>query len=794
MPRGSLLFDTSTRSFICSSCLRTLRKASPTAPWPVRHASQQVARQTTQRPPQRVASPSARPPSSRLTPDQEAERLKTLETLGLVNEKPKLAVNYFEQQNDGRLRRLKNKDDFSQALTDPGGRIDDTLRNLESRLEQMSGFANSLTGLMGEEEDPEPPKSSVAQGYMIPEDGQNQKTRDRIHALNKRLYYHANLASEDLADTPRNISLLWSKYALARPILSKQWNLVPRPAWDILWQVLGADHRFNTNRMSHIYDLAKDMVLAGESLSSRQQLLAIEAMFIQGARDQAIKNHKRYVTTLGEDPELSRDFWQLGLRMYCLVGDMERAERILTTIKESPYGKDPRAALPFIRMCAQNPSTVERGFQEYRTLRTALQDSITIDDYDLLVSYFLGANQTEHALYIFVDMMTSGVVDLCAVRHYPPSVANPFFFGKWIKKLVLSGDLEGAHNVLLLMRSKGIIPRAIQVNALIGALLRSKTAENTKRAEDIAYAMINTRIQFVDLRRREASNGVYQMKQRGDGWPQANLETFSILAENYKDRSLPKKMEELWDAFREVEIAPNSFMLNQLLMSYIQSGNGARVADLYESFNRRYKIKPHQLLFLTLWQALPINRLNRISPAQMVEEIPAVRALFAHTVRCAPALTEGGVEFNPFLARRILHSFRKVGDGAGLFVAFRALRHFFDYRPPHFVVIELMIGSSDLEKTAKGRSAARVVRAKYQIEHYLNYRHRELSAAGELPEDGEMPEKLVLEETANFLEICLETALSSSEQDDSQPMLSQAAQDMGLDEHGPDGDETQEKQ
>ncbi|KAI1501766.1 hypothetical protein F5X99DRAFT_381614 [Biscogniauxia marginata] len=792
MPARTSLFDFGTRNFICRSCRSNLQKS---AQWPVRYSSQTVQAH-------------APPKSNHETPDQDNERLKTLQALGLLDNGPKISVNYFEEGKRGRLRRLHNQDEFSESLTDPGGEMGARLKELEQQLEQATQLVKAIEEIGGKEETNrlrqqfafEPDSRSQAAGVennlqpptglrVVANDLSLKKCEiDALVRLNKYIQVACNAVDYGRV-TSRVITKLWGGYSRLRQIILRRWASVPPAAWDFLWNVLSVDENFNPNRMPHIFHLAKDMHQLGVTLRPEQQLLAIEAMFVNGWKEEAIENYKRNIPKLGTNPEISLEFWQLGLRMYCLTGDLEQAEQIIDTILESPQEKDPRFLMPYIRACAQSPETVEKAFEAYRRLQAALGDPMVIEDYDQVISYFLIVSQVDYALYVFVDMMKAGTIDLYRKRYYPHSVLNPFFFGKWVKRLLVNGDLEGAHKVFLFMRTKSIVPMAIQVNGLLGAWFRSGLAGNVQKAEDMAWLMINSRIQFVQMRRRDSALGDRVLMQRsGDGWPNATIETFCLLAENYKIRGIHSKMEELWKAFREAEIAPDVMMMNQLLFSYLQDGQGEHVAPVYRGLARKYSIKPDPRTFMALWQALPINRLSRVLPSRFGKEIPNIRTLFAEMMKFAPVFEEG---VDVFLARRILHSFRKVDDTIGLLLALRALRQILGFTPPEAVAFEILVGSEDLERTAKGRGWNRLVDARARADRYLKHKQQELVQSGELKAGDSLAPEMIKEETSNFLELRLEAQISPPKEnaDHIEKAIKRAAQEMGLyDEDGPNED------
>ncbi|KAI1820246.1 hypothetical protein F4861DRAFT_523896 [Xylaria intraflava] len=783
MSPAPALFEFGTRKFICNSCLAALRKRSTVTPWPIRQLSQVADARAPTRPKQR-------------SPEQEAERLKTLDTLGLLKDNAdKISVNYFEQGEGGSIRRLQDANEFNQALVDPGGELDARLKEFEDQLRGVTNLAKAIEEMGGKEEadrlrkqfDDSNPDDLLDEldhtpipALAIPISGLKSHSQHRINKLNAWIK-RCSKALEKNAILPNHTQGLWRTYSAARTALSGRFGTVPGPTWELLWKVLSSDYAFNVNCLSHIYFLAKDMQSAGISLRPEQQLLALEAIFVDGWKNEAIENHRRHASTLGADPETFVRFWELGLQMYCRAGDLERAERIASKISESPYEANPRFIQPLIKLYAETPGTVETGFKLYRDLRVNLGDSMTIEDYDTIISYFLASGNTEYALFIFVDMMKSGSVDLLGVQHYPPSIANPFFFGKWLKRLIGAGDFEGAFNVTRLMRSHGITPRAIQVNGLIGAWLRSGVVDNARKAEDVAWAMINARIQFVELRRRESALAGVSLYPSGDGWPRANLETFSLLAENYRERGLTTKMGPLWQSFQEAKIASDPFLMNQLLLSLFQEGKGDTVQSTYEKWIKEFKFEPDSHTFMILWQALPANRFTSIRSLNLSTETSRTRALFAEMVKHMSIFkSKDGPAIDNFLARNMFHSFRKIRDRVGLLLAYRALRRILDYNPPDMVVFELLLGTQDLERLGKRREGSKLIQARMSLDHYLVHRHRELEQSGEIKAGEEMPPEIRSEETGNYLELQLESALSDEERDEAQHLFIEAAKEMGL--------------
>ncbi|KAK8056247.1 hypothetical protein PG993_001474 [Apiospora rasikravindrae] len=801
----SLKVDLDCPSFVCKSCLASLRRAprhSAIVAFGLRKSSSQA---TGEKPPQALSTDR---PSPAARPNDDAERLRTLRSLGLLKEsepaEPKVKVNYFEEAKGGKLRRLNGQDEFAGSLMDPGGEFAGQLEEMEQSLEKVNSIAKVLEERAFDRPshapDQTPPPGGVETAYDTMADmqlmesyvreqqsgapssrsilinpGTGYRARHAILRLNEKLQKSAKfLDSGRLGPKERN--RLWRYYSNAKPAFCGNWNVVPREAWDVLWDVLAADTPDNTNRMARIYALTKDMTVAGVPMSPERQLLAVESMFIEGWKKEAIDNHRRWAATLGTNPKTFNEFWQLGLRMYCQVGDVERAERIANIILESPQESDPRFLIPLVRAHVdRSREGADKAYDVYDWLRSLLGNKITIDDYDQVMSLFLAANRTEHALWVFVDMMSSGSIRLKGKSRIPLAVANPFFVGKWVKRLIGNGDYKGARDVLLLMKSKGVVLRPIQVNGLIGAWLRSGSAENYKHADDTAWAMINARLQFV--RHRRALRDL-KMQAAGPSWPCATLETFSLLAENYQARGLYTKVEEVWDAFAQAEIAPNSFMVNQLLSAYLGSGRGKDVASCWQRLRAGYDIPPDPWVFTSLWRSLPVNRLRSVPREQVGSEIMASRKLFSEMVLHVRSFN--GEDVDNSLARVILHTFRRLHDQVGLLVAYRTLRELFGYADPGPLVFELLLGTTDVAKatarTAKAKQ--RLMLAVSQVERFLAHRHGELVNAGQLGANEEMTSEMKAAEMGNFLDLQLEADISVLP--DGEALFVEAASQMGV--------------
>ncbi|KAM0332462.1 hypothetical protein ACHAQA_002743 [Verticillium albo-atrum] len=621
-----------------------------------------------------------------------------------------------------------------------GERFDEYIKELEDKLEEKGVMMERLSNPDDEDfendfEFMDQPIAKAKKRRPVPQIPTemwtyNQRRRlSRLNAIMERIDKELRLREEITAKTVQSV---WKAYNLARQTLAKGWANVPLEVWDLLWNILSVDEAINPNRFAYLSLLARDMSEAKVALNPSQQLITMEALFVDGFEAKAIDNWKRCMATLGDSgSETFQEFWELGVRMSCQAEDLVQAERAINKLIERQL--DPRILMPYIRTCAAQPTEAmqEKAWDAYRRMRDLLGESMGLEDYDQVIAFFLTTNQTERALFAFVDMMTSGTVDLRGLTQLPSSIGNKFFFGKWLKRLIGAGDLDGAHSVFTFMCSRGIQPASIQINGLIGAWQRSGGSEDLQKADKLAWDMVKARIRFVNARRRLSGlEGVAYTKDsktasiyEPDPMPKATLETFSLLAENYRVRRLQKPMEDLWDAFREAEISPDAFMLNQLMESHSQFGNIGEAQELYRSLVHERNVKPDPYTFMALWKMIGVNRLQVISEERAADEIRLTRETFAETISFAHVF--GGQSLDGQLARKILHTFRRLKDHLGIIIAMRALKAVFGYVPPEVLGLEMVIGTTNLAwDTATARQKLRITKRK--IDKWVEDRQQRL--------------------------------------------------------------------
>lgn len=557
--------------------------------------------------------------------------------------------------------------------------------------------------------------------------------------------------------TSQLIRTTWKTFEAVTPLILTAQVHVPPEAWAILWKIFSFDGPANPRKAAATWSLYKHMVQVGVPISNEQRLQAIEATFEAGQRAEAVDTWKRLVADLGEqDSPAAVDYWELGVSMYSQLGDTARAERASKALFERSTPDKPadsRVLFHLIQTYCAQPETAEKGFLLYRRMRELamkLEKPMEIGDYDDVIALFLKSGHTDFAMFAFTDMMLDGTVNLYGQAKLPNQVRNSFFFGKWLKRLIGAGDLDGAYSVLVFMQKNGVVAASVQVNGLLGAWLRTGRVPDRRKADDFAWAMIRSRKAFVDLRRRQREahgparlidNRPSSSSHEGsdldhDMVPRATGETFIILAENYRSRGLFSRLEELFVAFKECEMPGDAMMMNELMAAAVAQNRGDKAREMYQLMVHEHGITPNIDTFAVLFSSLPINMLRgrAIRPNLAAEYHRDARDVFRELMesawaRDAASLDEAGAPgsdsggsraaMSAGQAKLILHSFRKSNDWAGLVAALEGLRDVVGFRMTRGVALELLAEVEALDRPTP-RSARAVIRATVKLQFLVS--------------------------------------------------------------------------
>ncbi|KAK3900259.1 hypothetical protein C8A05DRAFT_36114 [Staphylotrichum tortipilum] len=804
MPPRTLALDLGRHSsYVCKSCLDTLRSANAAArPWLARPSSS--ASRRTRPPPPR--------PRKATAPDvPDPAQLQKMLLQDLSRPDPESAgINYYDQDPSGKIRKMRDSDEFHQFASGLDTEIETAISDLEDRMlstAKMLRLMETSGGDQAKDKADELRKQFKKtlrlqyKGKTGPEaeeygllritgfSGPRMRT---VGGLNK--FLARDTVVKGGIPKPKDVAECWKYYSAARKTLSAAWQNVPQEVWDFLWMIMSwqGEGVENPNRMHHLYILAKDMQAAGVPLRDSQQLVAIEAMFIEGWEEEAIEAWKKAVVTLGSKPETFTDYYELGVRMCALHGDTDRAQRAADKLLKSSHPPNARILLPVIRAMASKPATVDQAWEGYTDMRTLLGESMTIEDYDEVVAIFLTSDCTEYALQSFVDMMFSGAVDIRGKARLPMMVGNHFFIGKWLKRLIGVGDLDGAYKVVVFVQGKGVSASPIQLNGLIAAWLRSGSVENAERADALAWSMIRARLDHVNLREGravaksdDANHNPTPALADGetDGEPEfrcqtrATAETFSILAENYCSRGLHGRLQELFQVLEQAEIRTNSFLMNQLMRSYSQNSEPDKAVELYHTMTKEQQIPPDGHTFLTLFNTLSVNRLIVRDPELTKRDIAVSREFFREMVQADWKLDTA--EIFAQLPRTILFSMLKMQDYAGMIAAAQAMTELFGFHPTHTLLIEMASGAGSMQIQSK-RNMQRLVAGKHTIETLMKRHRLSLLQTGHSGE--EMTEEEMLNELHDVLEkfVLLKAGAENMPREDVEARVQDAARAMGV--------------
>lgn len=83
-----------------------------------------------------------------------------------------------------------------------------------------------------------------------------------------------------------------------------------------------------------------------------------------------------------------------------------------------------------------------------------------------------------------------------------------------------------------------------------------------------------------------------------------------------------------------------------------------------------------------------------MDPATQAKEAEATRTMFKETVKHKDVFQPDGIDGQ--LARKILHTFRRLQDNAGFLVALTVFKETFRFLPPETLVMEMVLGTTKL--------------------------------------------------------------------------------------------------
>jgi hypothetical protein len=571
------------------------------------------------------------------------------------------------------------------------------------------------------------PADEALEAVEIPIEELPEERRLHIPKLNQAIQTFALQPSNYT-----NVQYLWKRYTHCKANLILARELVPPTAWKLLWEAFSTPRPENKNRMAHVKQLAEDMKAAGVKLDRPQVLLYLKALFYEGDYKKALSQWEAEQTFLSCYPSTASKYWELGVRMLANDKQSERAQEATDLLINGTGESDPRVLIPIIGSWLKSPdqAAVQRAWATYIRLKHLLASKMEMKDYDDITGIFFGAQQTDLALAVFRDMMTSEDPksyerDSVAIyrrtlnlhgdlrsfklapaeltwKSYdpftalPPEKRNKYFFGCWIKKLIGDGQINWAAQVAEWMYRRNIIPDPKYINGIIGAWLRSGMAVDKQKAEDLAWKLIAARLDFVRRRDQFGLQSPLQVdanfERKAFDRPSkfakittlATIETFCILMNFYQGRRRRDRAQELYKAIKAAKIKPNTAFLNDFILIGANQNQKQWTWDTYHQLVREDDVAPDHDTFTVLWQIMMDHVKGRPK-----SDFPMPRILFAEMVRWPQNRKQGALSQEAY--ELIIDCFLRADDQIGTAIALRAMQHLFDLYPNEETVTNVIM-------------------------------------------------------------------------------------------------------
>lgn len=682
-------------------------------------------------------------------------------------------VNYFEQDDPSPNAKRRRIDPSERDEEDE--ELEAGLKVLEEGLEdteipdQMS--MDQARQLFSEEQlekiaaiKEESPIGGI--GDILP----HQISTDRMMPRQSLLYLDKLNEALDEANLNTSIekvgSTLWRWYNRSKSNVPDLVKIVPKAGWDLLWATQSTGVGKGSSRLSHLKTLAEDKESAGWELSREEQYALLEGKFFEGDRLGALKQwESRQRTEDWSNPE----FLEMGLRMYARFGEPVKAEQLLDKCSGVNTTSNPRLAIPVLRSYSKLGGTENsvKAWTLYQRMREKLGSHITMTDFDVVSLSFLADGHKDFALAVFRDMMLCGQPEdqeskglyeqamrhisyymqggngqqvtsfsLDAVKYLPRRFQNKYFYASWLRKLISEGNVNAAAQVVELMYERGVRPDARPINGLINAWFRQGVAHGRQRGEEMAWAMIQERIDFAKQRRSQKSaQPIPQVSVHVSDEnihiptfvqrpvPLATVETFGILGQHYISRGMFDHVRYLRNLLASAELQMNSFFMNHLLYVEQRTHGYEGVWTRYELMSRY--VRPDMQTWACLWESA--KRLIDRRRSQFVEGFPPPRDMFRQMMLWMRDLRGqerviAQDEMNMYIYHDIIRSFCLASDLEGSIIVMQAVKTTFGVYPDERTVRVLLMQVARLSQgkarpnTARRRGRSLVVRNREALE------------------------------------------------------------------------------
>ncbi|KAF2806847.1 uncharacterized protein BDZ99DRAFT_479230 [Mytilinidion resinicola] len=550
------------------------------------------------------------------------------------------------------------------------------------------------------------------------------------------------LAASKNLDDADNRRALWKAYSFAKQAHPSLLQYIPDRAWDLLWETQSAITPANPNCMEHQIQLVQDMKSIGRPPTVAQNIAELEATFMTGEHETAIQRwEEEYNTRTAKSAHgYKPEYLDLGVRMYALTGNAQRAREVMDELYQAYPGSDPRLMIGVVRAHTRIQYVPDYIWSLYVRLKDRLGPAMTFEDYDTCFVGFLEGSRVDHAVAVFKDMVSIGclarsfmrwqvqqtlkrlramlnvsksleeanMVALSAISVLPRAYHN-HIFRRWMMLTVAKNSPESAAQLLELMFERGLNPGALHFNLVIGALLRSGTETNGEKAALMGWKMVEEALNTSSLQDTEFQQ-FYRMqhkpvpKQTGDldgplipfflarPIPMADVTTFAHLIRHHTRNWEWNHIEYLQTALVRLEKPPIAPLLNALMMVDLRRVKYQEVWNRFDSMTHPPlgfpRVVPNGGTYRVLWKTLR-SALGDHHTWDF-ESLPQPRQLMAMMVEWwtehvgwhqTENYLRGLTGPNREITGLIQHCFSYTKDVAGALVALHALKTRFGIFP-----------------------------------------------------------------------------------------------------------------
>jgi hypothetical protein len=555
----------------------------------------------------------------------------------------------------------------------------------------------------------------------------------------KKLKHLLSLATSQKIDRVGMRRPLWKAYANVKHLDKRLLLNLTCQDWDLLWQTQALESFDNQNRTLHLKELFVDMLSARAVPTPSQRAEYLECLFLIGKEEQALQewesDHSGIDISAYQDCE--REHFEVGIKMHALVGNTDRARKLMNQLYERSPEEKPSLILMVLRAhtSSADPRHHDAAYVMYGKMKRLFARQMTLKDYDGCMVGFLEAGKLSYAQEVFRDLVNNGVLgtsgttrdveevlkrlhmlyrlgtDISAMTTIAldavvvlPNTYYSHLFGDWMKSAVVQKAPEAAAQILDMMFRQGYAPETYHLNMLLKALIRTKESPSVLKAENIGWRMIDEarkahkrkhklpseheRISSDEISIPVTLEAVRQL-------PMADVTTFALIMHHHAQRLQWEHVDYLSRQLKETSVIPNALIMNVLIDNKTRQGAYVEAWSIYKQLTNPSDdgssegVFPNGASLRHLWKMLRLalgdhatrHDPNLPSPRELLKEMVdwwtlCHRRYDAERFRMGLAAANHGA-----ISGLILHCFSYTQDLAGALVALHVLRHKFNIFP-----------------------------------------------------------------------------------------------------------------